>query len=59
MAFRFDAATEEDARAVIAAIEAAGIDIRAHHSARPKRRDAGVFWDGQISVPVVPGRREG
>lgn len=58
VAFRFDAETEEDARAVVAAIEAAGIDISAHHSPRRKRRgDPGVFWDGRISVPEVPGRR--
>lgn len=53
VAFRFDAESEEDAALVINAIQAAGIKITPNHSARRKKRgDPGVFWDGQISVPV-------
>jgi hypothetical protein len=48
--FRFDAATPEQAKAVIDAIRAAGLTITANHTHRPKRRDAGVFWDGHISI---------
>ncbi|NUT90909.1 MAG: hypothetical protein HOY78_02650 [Saccharothrix sp.] len=54
VAFRFDAATPEDALAVIEAIAAAGIDIAANHRHRTKRRDEGIFWDGVITVPEPP-----
>lgn len=49
--FRFDAASPEDAQAVIAAIAAAGIAIVPKHTHRPKKRgEAGVFWHGSIVV---------
>lgn len=52
VAFRFDAATSEDARAVIDAIDAAGLRITSNHAPRRKKRgDPGVFWDGRIEVP--------
>lgn len=52
VAFRLDAATPEDALAVMAAMRSAGLTVTSNHTYRRKKRgDPGVFWDGQVVVP--------
>lgn len=59
MSFRLDAATSEDALAVMAAMRSAGLTVTSNHTYRRKKRgDPGIFWDGQVVVPETSPDRQ-